>query len=224
MILAFEPTNKDIVAAALVEKGLNYIKAAPSEFTYTLFKEPPSFGYAVYHNNISAAMYANVCLAPVNTQNTRYFFIGKGHVLPLQLPPCIVAFKRLPSNEVIDTLHRLHPITHTEKGSTSYTISNYSITDENVLVIFKHPDLLNRIRSPYGSTNVISVASAQLLLRIAYVFISTHVYPSYAEEVIEEETERLSKKQKLDRSSSSSSSETTEQTSEETVSRFSSVI
>jgi hypothetical protein len=178
LYIAFENTgSSERVSAQLQARGLNFLKASPSDFPIVGFTERPQPGYESYKENISAFLLAQALKAKLPLYREGYFLqIDNARLIPLILPRIFIAFKD-------------------DKDSTNNALSKYAwetyrkvgkgisgtlpFATGLLQKIAKLPERNNDVQAPYGSVSFESYPELVQILRIFSQFFRTHSYPAY---------------------------------------------
>jgi hypothetical protein len=181
LFIAFDnngPLNK--LAPALQARGLNLIKAAPSDFPIVGLNSAPQLGYSSYIDNLPAFLFATANNKEISLHREGYFLaIPNDKLLPLSFPRIFFAQNKQTAacSALVEQYNgevykgKNEEITGTVPFQTGIIPRLLRLENRNV-----------RAFPPIGTVSVDSYPELIQILRIFSQLFRTHTYPAYQEE------------------------------------------
>lgn len=171
------------VAPALTARGIDLLRAVPSEINVDIFIEIKQVAFPSYVSNLPAFMMATATRAVVKIPGVTGFPVASlspEQCFPLRLPPLVVDFTKRPNEAQLAILAGI--------GYEEITIQN-----NKQQMIFQHYNLeqarqissmsANPVtRCTIDTINLDALRGLTLIRRIMSSFFRTHIYPAFSED------------------------------------------
>lgn len=173
------PNTADLeVSEFLKNRGIDLLRASPSDLSLVALRDFIQLGYDDYIGVLPAFMLSMSIGKPVSLAQTGFTIkFPATAVLPLPVPPVILSFDK-PIQEVLDSVRGKDnwEVTDYRSGRASgLEVRNYSWTDIANILQYKSD---KKCPVTDNRTNPSTLPYALMVNKIASSFISLHTYPS----------------------------------------------